>query len=506
LKEENAWLLFSFYTIFEIMPSYLDNLTQFDSVTVSRGKTYFAEGRVSLTHVDLRRAEAYVEGSERYRVTISFDGNKKMTSSRCDCPCQFPCKHVVAVLCALDDQDKAALPKTFSIDSFSEAVAHSKKRGGDFDFFTLGQSLLLSIGALKDEDKKAALRLYFGSYVLLGDLVRYDYRGLTTRLLKASGLSSGDLQAFFTSFLEDESLSLFSKKNLLRFLFDAGGPGQIFDEAFLTYCQYHEAVADEIFRDSLFLGNQLALVPDDFLLYLLEHDFGSFSAYDLKNRFPLLNKDSSLTTVALYLALIETLKRQASLSYAPREGISLLEKLGHLSEAKETAKLYFLSSLELSDYIAYRHFFKDPVSEKESEDLSLLARRSTHRDAIFLYESGSIPSFPKADLSKISLEDFGLLANHFNPSFKDEVVGSIVGKIDDALAHPKKQKDIYGGLVALSRVDPEKAKTYLKDPVLDQASLLEESFRAGYLSLLSRFSLLDKLGYHPYPSEAKHVS
>jgi hypothetical protein len=488
------------------MPSYLDNLNQFDQQTIARGKTYFAQGRVSLIHVDPRRAEAYVEGTERYRVTISLDGNKKMISSRCDCPCQFPCKHVVAVLYALDDQDKPALPKAFSLAGFAEAIAHSKKRGADFDFFTLGQSLLLSIGTLAKEDKEAALRLYFGSYVLLGDLIRYDYRGLTLRLLKASGLSSGDLQVFFASFLADETLSIFSKKNLLRFLFDAGGAGAIFDEAFLAYCQRDESAAQEIFRDSLFLGNQLALVPDDFLFYLLEHDYGNFSAFDLRNRFPELSPDSSLAAFHLYLALIETLKRQGSLSYAPREALSLFEKLGHLDEARMTAKLYFDSSLELPDYIAYRHFYKDPLSEDESEELGLLARRSSHRDAIFLYESGAISSFPKPDLSKIELEDYATIGSHFAPGLKEGVVSSINTKIDYALAHTKKQKDAYGGLLALASIAPEEAKKRLQDPLLDQTSLLDESFRAGYLALLSRFSLLSGMGYHPYPVEAKHVS
>jgi hypothetical protein len=488
------------------MPSYLDNLDQFDRATVSRGKTYFAEGRVTLTRLDSHRVEALVEGSERYRVSLSFDGNRKLLSSRCDCPCQFPCKHVVAVLYALDDQDEPSFPKVFSVDSFAKAVEQSQKRGADFDFYTLGQSLLLAIGTLSPEEKKSALRLYFGSYGLLGDLIRYDYRGLTARLLKSSALSEGDLQEFFASFLKDGNQALDAKKNLLRFLFDAGGAGQLFDEAFLAYCEQNENEALRIFRSRPFLGNQLAAVPDDFLLYLLNHDYGNFSAYDLQARFPELSRDSSTASFKLYLALIATLKNQNALSYAPRDAVSLLEGLGHLAEAKATARLYYESSLGLSDYIAYRHFFSDPLKAKESEELNLLSRRSASREAIFLYESKTGSSFPKPSLSEIALEDYGVVGKHFDPSFQDDVVKAISLKIDYSLAHPKKQKEAYGGLLALAEIDPLKAAERLQDPSLDEASLLDEAFRSGYLALLSRFHLLEKWGYHPYPLEANHVS
>src|SRR5574344_445190 len=488
------------------MASYLDNLDQFDAQTISRGKTYFAEGRVSLTHVDPHRVEAYVEGSERYRVTLSFNGNKKLASSRCDCPCQFPCKHVVAVLYALEDKEGSSSEKGFTLDSFSETLERLKIRGSDFDFFTLGQSLLLSIGSLSIDDKKKALRLYFGSYSLLGNTLRYDYRGLTGRLLKASELSDGDLQAFFKVFLEDDTVSAITQKNLLRFLFDAGGAGLIFDETFLAFSLANEGKAHLIFRDSYFLGNQLQNVPDDFLAYLLEHGYGDFSAYDLSLRFPKLNENSTEASFALYLALIETLERQNSLSYAPREAIALFEKLGRKKEAEETARLYYESSFELTDYIAYRQFFKNPLQEGEIQELAALAVRSAKKNAIFLYESYDLPSFPKADISSINLEDFGTIGNHFDPTKREEVLDTINGKIDNALSHVKKQKDIYDGLLALAAIDPQKAEERLRDPAIADASLLDEGFRSGYLALLVRFSLLEKMGFHAYPSEAKHVS
>ena len=78
----------------------------FTPLILSRGKTYFAEGRVE----NIRRIEntyiASVEGTEDYEVEITIeDGNIK--EMLCNCPYAYTdhCKHMAAVLLALEIED-----------------------------------------------------------------------------------------------------------------------------------------------------------------------------------------------------------------------------------------------------------------------------------------------------------------------------------------------------------------------------------------------------------------
>ena len=76
-----------------------------------KGKTYYNEGRVD----DLRSNEGYdyfqgiVRGTLNYQVTVKFDEEGEIISSRCTCPAynkyKGDCKHIVAVLACIMDLD-----------------------------------------------------------------------------------------------------------------------------------------------------------------------------------------------------------------------------------------------------------------------------------------------------------------------------------------------------------------------------------------------------------------
>jgi hypothetical protein len=488
------------------MPSFLDNLNQFDPATIERGRTYYEKGRVTLAHVDPHRVEAFVEGTERYRVLLNFDGKKKMISSRCDCPCQFPCKHVVAVLYALERQAEAAVATPLSAEPFALSVEKAEKRGSDFDLFTLGQAFLLKLPSLEKKEKDEDLRHYFKAYSILQGNSRYDFRGLSSRLLQVAGYSEPESRDFFTSFLEDPEISFSAKKCLLVYFFDAGGVGKVFDEAFLRYCQADDSRAERFFADGFFAGAALQQIPDSLLDYLLRRLSLRFSPYEIQNRFPPLEKGSSPEAFHLYLSLVQALKNQEALDFAPREGVELFQKLGHLDEAKEMARLYFESSLSLADYQSYRAFLSSPLEEKSLREIVNIASNSPSFDAIALYESQSTPTFPEAELSRISLSDFALIGSHFLPARKEEIEAVIEAKFASALTRVKTLPEAGEGLLALASINPEKAKSLLKDPHLFSQSAEEDSFRVIYLSLLQRFDLVESVGFVSYPKEAPHVS
>ncbi|MCC5917954.1 MAG: SWIM zinc finger family protein [Cryomorphaceae bacterium] len=70
-----------------------------DSTILSRGQTYFKQGRVSEPElIKANHMEFVVEGSDEYRVTILFD-NEEIKQHDCTCPYDgVVCKHVVACI------------------------------------------------------------------------------------------------------------------------------------------------------------------------------------------------------------------------------------------------------------------------------------------------------------------------------------------------------------------------------------------------------------------------
>ena len=78
----------------------------FNSVIVERGRNYYKDGRVRLKLIkNFEKYHSEVKGSEenKYNVDISFSSDGRSLKYICDCPCDFPCKHVYATLLEIDE-------------------------------------------------------------------------------------------------------------------------------------------------------------------------------------------------------------------------------------------------------------------------------------------------------------------------------------------------------------------------------------------------------------------
>jgi len=70
----------------------------FDSVIFLRGEEYYDEGLVSIIEpIDSQTIKGIVQGTQNYNVSILIDAKGEITCE-CSCPCDFNCKHAVAVL------------------------------------------------------------------------------------------------------------------------------------------------------------------------------------------------------------------------------------------------------------------------------------------------------------------------------------------------------------------------------------------------------------------------
>ena len=84
----------------------------FEPRILQRGYDYYLTGAVKSLNTRENRVEAEVLGSELYEVEAEFDGGR-ISHWHCNCPYAAggtPCKHLAAVLYALDGEPRRTLP------------------------------------------------------------------------------------------------------------------------------------------------------------------------------------------------------------------------------------------------------------------------------------------------------------------------------------------------------------------------------------------------------------
>ncbi|MGE7675199.1 SWIM zinc finger family protein [Lysinibacillus sp. NPDC094403] len=78
---------------------------QFKKVIVQRGYDYYVNNHViDIMQIDNSNWRAEVEGTEPYTVDVAIKSNGDITYANCDCPYDDDCKHIVAVLYAIQEQ------------------------------------------------------------------------------------------------------------------------------------------------------------------------------------------------------------------------------------------------------------------------------------------------------------------------------------------------------------------------------------------------------------------
>ena len=77
----------------------------FDDLIIKRGENYYKEGRVSFLEKIGDKYYAVVDGRETYVVVIKYNEEEKIIQFYCNCPCEFYCKHVYAVIKAIRNSE-----------------------------------------------------------------------------------------------------------------------------------------------------------------------------------------------------------------------------------------------------------------------------------------------------------------------------------------------------------------------------------------------------------------
>ena len=83
---------------------YNDNLNKiFNDKVIERGEKYYKDNKVCFLEKMDDKYYSVVIGTEKYLTVIKYNEKEKIMHVYCTCPCEFFCKHICAVICAIRD-------------------------------------------------------------------------------------------------------------------------------------------------------------------------------------------------------------------------------------------------------------------------------------------------------------------------------------------------------------------------------------------------------------------
>lgn len=486
-----------------IMPSYLDNLARYDEATIQRGRAYFEQGLVNEVQIAGNEVKAKVEGSERYEVRLSFDGEKKIIQASCSCPCQFPCKHQVALLYKLDamEKEKLALHSGGSYAEMLDRLTSSSLRHDYAAFHQAGLALYLNLGKYRPDEATNLVSTFLSNFGSFSYARSYDWPLLAGKLIAALAITNTEKTALFGSVLDNPQVSLLAKKALFNAFADDPLLAPLFDPAFLGYHAQHPAESKRILEEAHYHTFQADRLTTPFLILLLDEGIYFPRSVDLSARLPQLTSASTEEEITSFLSILHYLIENEQLGALPPNALASLQAIGKNKEAQSLAKAIFLRTPTLESYLAYRIYL--PKTEIASTLASLKEEGGLKNclDAILLYEKAD-SSLGEPHLDRISFYDLYLCKDRIDSPLLPEVIEALKKKFDVTLKEKRPSEEWRYGLLLLDQLgQKDLVAALLGNDALEAQSLLDPHARASYLTLLSAYHLEQQRHYCLYPEE-----
>ena len=148
-----------------------DNKYEFNDTIIKRGKDYYENGMVLSVIKSNNRYVAKVVGSadEPYTVNVEYDEEDDYYDYDCTCPCEYPCKHIYAVLMSIKNKKyiKATLKKEIDKTEIDMHTLISKIPAKELKDYLLNAKYKDSVAF-----EMEAFNDYFKKYL---PLVQYEY-------------------------------------------------------------------------------------------------------------------------------------------------------------------------------------------------------------------------------------------------------------------------------------------------------------------------------------------
>lgn len=478
------------------MTSFLDNLAMFSKIIVSRGEEYYKQGKVLSFTRDGNIVSAKVEGSgsKTYEVTLTFKKTNAMelASSYCSCPYYDDCKHIVAVLFALekDRLSSSSFSGALTPDLFASSLRNYEVSPSRVSLSLLIRQLdsLLRFGVF--EKKK---EFFVDCYIRLIKTMALNsnryYETITAsrQLDDMLPLAGIDSKAFVPmAITEAIKKDVLTRNMLFAHFLESASLYLDATDYFLSGYEKDEAKALSL------LGAMNRQIPQ-FLLNRNER----FIVVLLDKKPSLLPSDSFNEFIMMDNVLSNPLLLEKTLEYFVRNGkrgaafYNALEKF--LSMGKKEECLSFLEKMLLR-------------SEDYSEDAYFVFRHFSKEEAIKVYSSNPFvkyaPIFPF--VSFMAYPEFG----EFNKnSLPMELIYRLWDKLDEekkqyalALAHSlamkkkhtaKEAENLIASLLILSLNGDKSALGVINDPNNESTFRCYSSVIPG-VSLLLKERLMDE--------------
>jgi hypothetical protein len=489
------------------MASYLDNLNRYDHLTLTRGHDYFKQGLVHDVEIQGGDVRALVSGSEEYDVHLRFDSDKHLLSASCSCPCQFPCKHQVALLYKLDELDskKQAASTPYSVPELLSLFQESVARRDYASFHQAGISLLVGMGRYEAKDAAELTKSYLSGFASFAYIRSYDFTTLASKLLLALPLTSNEKSALLLELLSNPKLSLQAKKGLFNAFADDPNLATILDAAYLEFAAKNPAESHRILEEAHYHEYQADHLSTGMLLLLMKEDVYIPFSIDIAERLPKLTPTSSKEDIATYSAIVDYLIHEDRINDVPKDALPTLEALGEKDEAGKLARAVFEQVASFDAYLYYRPYLQDNQLVDTFEDLKAEGRLVSCEDAILLYEAGS-GKLPLPKWNKITFYDYYRCLDKITPLMLPYALKAVETRFE-AMSKLKQPSEEWAyGLLFLDQLgQKDLLKDVLKNPAFESQSYHDDFLRATYLSFLVKEGLLTEKGYQLYP-EGKYAA
>ena len=148
-----------------------DNEYEFNDAIIKRGKNYYKNGMVLSVIKSNNKYTAKVAGSTNvsYTVNVEYDEEDDYYDYDCTCPCEYPCKHIYAVLIAIKNKNyiKTTLKKEINKTGIDMHTLISKIPAKELKDYLLNAKYKDSVAF-----EMEAFNDYFKKYL---PLVQYEY-------------------------------------------------------------------------------------------------------------------------------------------------------------------------------------------------------------------------------------------------------------------------------------------------------------------------------------------
>lgn len=478
------------------MGKYLTSLYKFEPATITRGREYFKEGRVHFLQVTPTRVNACVEGSEEYHVHAQFANDGELLSSSCDCPCQFPCKHVVALLFALDDRTPSLATLSSgaaSVEEFNEAFQKALAEKDGNAFALAASRLSLSFGPFPKADQERLLRQFLDHLGDFGELGLREGEALSKKLLLILAETGEEKATFLCAYFADPGVNLLAKRFLFAFLYDDSNLTAILEKAFFRQVHSDKKLADSLISSAVLFAPSCLYLSNVLLAYLLDNATLSFQPYELERRLPSLEGKFDPEEGRLYTLIIRFLVAVDYPIRIPERTIAVLKDNDMRDLAVALAYLNFKQSQGFSDYLLYRSFLSDEEVKEQAAALLSLVRQKSYYET-FLFHESALGCFPAPSYAKLSLTEIAAFKGTPSP----ELIQAAEKRFEAVLKLQRSDEELIPGLYFLYRAHSAQLETWVKDPRLLAKAERCYPLQSALLFLAWKMGSLEAMGFRVY--------